>query len=45
MYEKPEIRMVGVACEAVQNTMTKADSSFSDGVPNRLTIPAYDADE
>jgi hypothetical protein len=45
MYSKPEIRVVGSACEAVRNTMTKAISDFSDGVPRELTVPAYEADE
>lgn len=45
MYTKPEIRVLGSACDAVQNTMTKAPSQFSDSVPHELTIPAYEADE
>jgi hypothetical protein len=45
MYSKPEIRVVGSACEAVRNTMTKQVSNFSDAYKHELTIPAYEADE
>jgi hypothetical protein len=45
MYSKPEIRVVGSACEAVRNTMTKTVSDFSDSAPRELTIPAYEVDE
>jgi hypothetical protein len=43
-YEKPEIRKVESAIEAIQSTMTKVAPPTPDS-SHRLTIAAYEADE
>ncbi len=46
-YDKPEISYVGEITLAIQGTNAKSPSSIAESIhsPDRMTLPAYEADE